>query len=233
MTTLTATPTAAGGLPPLRETAGLAIGTVYVFDNGVPVLADGQQAVLATAEGGTLEVLTKASIGQAVTAPGTYLHAGAYAHLFGQSTPTLRLYLRKDTYAKLSSAAGFLTALTAALALVTAIVGIFFVLSTMTAPAATTINDRAQSLLEWVANPATAGDPAARAARAETCLQQIRGDASTTVSVPGIACTAVHTPLWRQSTVGSVMTGAIGVLAALLGSLTLRSKFGFQKSPAT
>jgi hypothetical protein len=227
---LTGTPTAPGSLPELSATSGLAIGHVYVSDqHGTALLDAGQQAVLQTKQGGRLELLTVSTIGVTPTAPGSYLHASDYATLVGQTEPTLRLYGSADTLAKLRGASGFLTALTAVLSTLTALIGVFFVWSAMSAPGPSTINDRAQALLSSVAGSGRIPVPAQTAL---SCLKQIRGEGSQQVSVPGVDCTAVSTPWWRQSTWGSLLIGLIGVLGAVAGIVTVASKFGFQKSPA-
>lgn len=231
MIAVTSTRTSPGVLPPLREASGLAAGMVYVVDDQQSQLPDKVKAVLETAESGRLEVLTQAAAGQGVTAPGTYLNADDYTSLAGQTNPTLRRYRRRDTFAKLSSAAGVLVLLTTLLAVLTAAVSTFFVWSAASSPAATTVNDRAQALIQWVNDPRAAGDAQSRAAQAEACLSEIRDQTEVDVTVANISCASVKTPWWRQSTVGSLITGAIGLLTTLLGALTLNNKFGFQKAP--
>lgn len=232
MIRLTATPTPPGELPGLSASSGLPPGRVYVGGPGGVAVAGGQQAVLSTHEGGRLEVLTSEAIGVTLTADGTYLNADDYARVADQTGPALRRYGARDDLAKLRTAPGYLTALTGLLALVTAVVGVFFVWAALTAPQSATVADRAQALIEWVQNPSSGGDPQARAAAASGCLAQIRGGTGAHVTVPGIPCTEVTTPLWRQAAFGSLLTGLVGVVSAVVGAVTVASKFGFQRSPA-
>jgi hypothetical protein len=226
MITLTKSATQPGQLPPLHASSGLAAGHVYVLDQQEQRLAADQRAVLQTQQGGRLEVSTSDTIGVQITAPGTYLNATDYATLADQDTPTLRLYGYQDTLAKLRAAPGFLTALTALLSVLTALLSVFFVWSAMTAPGPTAINDRAQALLESVQS---GGNTQAQAA--VSCLKEIRGSSTQQVSVPGVDCSPVQTPWWRQPTWGSLITGLLGVASAAAGTITVASKFGFQKSP--
>jgi hypothetical protein len=70
-----------------------------------------------------------------------------------------------------------------------------------------------------------------QAQAAVSCLKEIRGTSAQQDSVPGVDCTAVQTPWWRQPTWGSLIIGLLGVASAAAGTITVASKFGFQKSP--
>jgi hypothetical protein len=131
----------------LYEISGIARGSIYIAteDNGrlTSALADGLPVVLCTQQDGRLELTTRAKIDGVPTAPGTYLNADDLASLNDRSLPLLRLYTWHDTFAKVRSAGGVALLLPALIALLTAITGIFFLLSSQGQPPATTVADQA------------------------------------------------------------------------------------------
>jgi|GEM_PF-3010093 len=254
MIPLTKSPTAAGVLPEIHDAGGLTQGSVYVARkvNGsfVSQLPNGKKAVLETPQDARLELLTTNKIGVTVTAAGTFLNSADLAKVVERSNPSLRAYsFWRDTLRKATSGAGVLLLLGALAALVTAAAAALYVLLSNGEPSVGTTADKAETLWEWAREPANqlelTGQPTAqqitatrheldnRVRDAGWCLQRIEGHAAPSVQIPGIDCSPVVTPIWRTSQAGSLITGGIAVITAILGIVNLQGRFGFQKSPST
>ncbi|MET9272097.1 hypothetical protein [Kribbella sp. NPDC003557] len=219
----------------LQKSEQLNPGTIYVLedaDSSTAGVTGGRRTVLKTADGSSLELLTVDTIHGNPTVAGAYLAPDDLRLLNSRADPTLRLYLARDTWRKLFSSTGAGAVVPLLLALTSALVAVIFVLSVAGAPSS---ESQAQALLDWVRQPAVgAADPtgvAKRADEAQRCLATIVGSSdSQAPSVPGISCKPPDTHWWQDATVGSIITGAIGVLAAVLAFTPLRKQFGFQGS---
>lgn len=220
---------------PLHDISGIASGSIYratVVGGSVSAeLPAGKKAVLETAQGETLEVLTRDSISGKPTASGTFLNPVDLATFNDRSSATLRLYTWKDTWNKIRSQAGITLLMPALLALLTAGVGLYFLLASQTEPTSTTLSDTSQSLVAWVAQ-APPSDTSTRSEEAGLCLQRLEGHQVAVAPIPEIACTPPTTPWWKSTVVGSIVIASIGAITALVGVVTLRSHYSFRKSPA-
>lgn len=216
----------------LHSSDGIAVGNVYVgqkVGNGpmTAELEDGKNAVLQTQDGEKLELTTRATISGNPGVTGTYLNPADFFSLRNRASPRLRLYTRRDTFAKVRSSAGVLLLLPALLAVFTAGAGFFFLLSSQGQPPATAVAAQAQAILTWVAQPG-----GAKASAAQSCLQRIEGQPAPSVIIPGVTCAPPTVPWWRSTLAGSLVTGGIAVLAALVGIFGLPSHYAFRKNPA-
>jgi hypothetical protein len=217
--------------PPLHVSDGIASGNVYVAlraDDGTitPGLIAGQRAVLQTEQGEKLELTTRAKIAAKPGAEGTYLNQIDFASFSERAHPTLRLYGWRDTFNKVRSSAGILLLLPALLALLTAAAGFFFLLSSQGQAPATAVAAQAQTIVTWATQPGTA-----RTSRAQSCLSRIEGNPGPPVTVPGVSCVPPTTPWWRSTLTGSLVTGGIAILVALVGIFGLPSYYRFRSSP--
>lgn len=244
------------GVPTVHASGAVVAGTIYIAEVttdgathqpvATPQLAKGQQVVLIMPEGGRLELTATQNISVIPNVTGTYLAQSDYAKCADWGDAKVRLYGWSDTWRKISSGAGVLVLLSTIAPLLTAVVGVFFLIATQPSPSAATVADRAQTLFAWVRQPAdalplaTTGSPAAadrqqleiRVDDASLCLQAIQGHDAPPTSVPGISCAAASTaPWWRTTLTGALITSGIGALTALLALLNLPRRFGFQRSP--
>lgn len=214
----------------LRLTSAIPSGSVYVAGEGMAAeLPAGKHVVLQTRDAETLELITRDQIATELSADGTYLNTVDYNSLSCRVTPQLRLYTWQDTFAKVCSGPGILLLVSALLALLTAGAGVFFLLSSQGQPSSASITDHAQAVLTW----ATAEPSAARTALATQCLQLIGGQQLPAVSIPGVTCAPPTVQWWQSATTGSLITGGIAVLTAIVGFFGLPAHFGFRKSPAS
>jgi hypothetical protein len=213
----------------LHPTEAIPSGSVYVagsdFAAELPV---GKHVVLQTSDADKLELTTQNQIATQLTSAGTYLNTVDYNSLNYRAAPRLRLYTRHDTFAKIRSGPGILLLVPGLLALLTAVAGVFFLLSSQGQPSAASITDQAQAVLAWAA----AQPSAARTALATQCLQLIGGHQLPAVSVPGVTCAPPTVQWWQSATTGSLITGGIAVLTAIVGFFGLPAHFGFRKNPA-
>ena len=218
----------------LHQAPQLERGTLYLLnDNNTAGLPDGLHAVLRSAGGRSLELVTLATINNSPSAPGTYLALDDLISLKTRVNPTLRLYRASDTWRKVLSTTGAATVVPLLLALAAALVSIIFILS---AAQATPTDTQTQALLNWVREPAVGvSDPtgvAKRADQAKQCLTLFAGGAvEQPPTIPGITCSPPTTSWWQDTTVGSIIIGAIGLLSAFLSFGPLRKRFGFQGTP--
>lgn len=215
----------------LRPTSVIPSGSVYVAGNNnmAAELPAGKHVVLQTSDTDRLELTTRDQIATTVGADGTYLNTADYYSLNYWTAPKLRLYTWQDTFAKVLSGPGILLLVPALLALLTAAAGVFFLLSSQGQPSAASITDQAQAVLTW----AIAEPSAARTALATQCLQLIGGHQLPAVSIPGVTCAPPTVQWWQSATAGSLITGGIAVLTAIVGFFGLPAHFGFRKSPAS
>jgi hypothetical protein len=248
-----------GSLPLLHRAAqDVPSGGVYVAKTEGntlrPQLEDGKRVVLESAsdKNQRAELITCGGNGPiaagVIGADGTYLNAVDYAKFTNRDNLTLRLYTFSDTLGKIVSSAGLVVLLPAIGALLIAVVGIFFLLSSQGQPSASAAVGTAPTVLAWAGQPAVQLDAAkvsdaqvaqvhqqldTRSREAEWCLQAIEGQQAPAVAIPGVTCAPVSVPWWRRTLTGSLITGGIAVLTGLVGILALRSRYGFQKSPAS
>jgi hypothetical protein len=214
-------------VPPLHVIDGIAIGNIYVANADLgPGLEDGQHVVLCTQDNEKLELTTRKQISGKPREEGTYLSAADLATFNNTAEPKIRLYAWCDTFAKVRSPAGVALLLPAILAVLTAVVGVFFLLASQGQPSATAAGDRSLAVVAWSTKPGTS-----RASQAESCLLLIEGHQAPPVTIPGVICAPPATPWWRSALTGSLVTGFIAVLAALVGILTLPSHYRFGKNP--
>lgn len=241
-------------LPEVHQ-SGLDSGSVYVGSNMNPDgstygpdLKNGVRAVLETANGNRLELITSNVMNPRPTARGTYVSSTDFAKVGDPTHATLRRYWWLDTFRKAWSYAGAIVILTAATALLTAVATLTFAWFTYSnASAAAVIADRASVIFEWVRQPAddlpsnpTADQMAAaredldsRVRNAAWCLQSVLGNQAPAASIPSVECASSKTPWWQSSAFGALITGVLGIATAFLGLANLRSRFGFQKSPGS
>ena len=213
----------------LHPTGAIPTGSVYVAGSDLaPELPAGKHVVLQTSDADKLELTTRHQIATELSSAGTYLNTVDFNSLNYRSAPQLRLYTWRDTFAKVSSAPGILLPVPALLALLTAVAGVFFLLSSQGQPSSATITDQAQAVLTWAA----AQPSAARTTLATQCLQLIGGHQLAAVSIPGVTCAPPATQWYQSASVGSAITGGIAVLTAIVGFFGLPAHFGFRKSPA-
>jgi hypothetical protein len=189
-------------------------------------LAEGLHVILRTQGHERLELTTRAVISGVATSEGTFLNAVDFASLNDKSLPKLRLYTWHDTFEKLRSAGGVALLLPALLALLAAVAGILFLVSSQGQPPSTTVADQAQTIVAWATQPGTV-----RASQAQLCLLHIEGHIVPAVTIPGVTCAPSTIPWWRSALTGSLVTGVITVLAAIVGILSLRSRYRFGKKP--
>lgn len=228
MITLTKTLTPTGY--DLQPTDAIPTGSVYVAGEGQRAqLPPGKPVVFQTSEGEKLELITRDHVEITLTGTGTYLNTADYNSLSFREQPSLRLYSWKDTFAKIRSGPGILLLVPALLAVLTAVAGVFFLLASQGQPSAASITDQAQAVLTW----ATAEPSAARTAQATQCLQLIGGHTLPAVSIPGVTCAPPAVQWWQSPTTGSLITGGIAVLTAIVGIFGLPAHYGFRKSPAS
>jgi len=195
-------------VPALHSIAGIAAGNVYIAKPGADPkvfnsdLRGGQKVVLETQDGETLELTTRDKIRIKPSAKGTYLNAVDLATFNNVANPQMRLYTGWDTFAKVRSSVGVALLLPAVLAVLTAIVGIFFLLSS-------------------------------GASQAQSCQLLIEGHQAPAVTLPRLICGPLTMPWWRSTLTGSLVTGGIAVLTALVGISTLPSHYRFGKKPTS
>jgi hypothetical protein len=195
-------------VPDLYEITGIAAGNVYIAKPSADPevfnsdLRGGQKVVLRTQQGETLELTTRCEIGGEPSAKGTYLNAVDLATFNDVANPQMRLYTGWDTFAKVRSAVGVALLLPAVLAVLTAIVGIFFLLSS-------------------------------GASQAQSCQLLMEGHQAPAVTLPKLICGPPTMPWWRSTLTGSLVTGGIAVLTALVGISTLPSHYRFGKKPTS
>jgi hypothetical protein len=216
---------------PLHASDGIASGNIYVGRQSgpqtlAPDLPANARAVLQTGQGEKLELTTRNQIAGNPGVPGTYLNTVDYNSLNFRADPNVRLYTWRDTFAKIRSGPGIVILLPAILALLTAVAGLFFILSTQGQPSIATVADQAQTIVTWAGQPGSA-----RTAQATACLQLIEGHQLPAVTIPGVNCVQPTTPWWRSTVAGSLITGGIAILAALVGIFGLPVHYGFRKSP--
>jgi hypothetical protein len=213
----------------LHPTEAIPSGSVYVAGSDFAAeLPPDKHVVLQTSNADKLELTTRNQIATQLSSTGTYLNMVDYNSLNYRAAPQLRLYTWHDTFAKIRSAPGILLLVPALLALLTAVAGVFFLLSSQGQPSPASITDEAQSVLTWAA----AQPSAARTALATQCLQLIGGHQLPAVSVPGVTCAPPTAQWWQSATIGSIVTGCIAVLTAIVGFFGLPAHYGFRKSPA-
>lgn len=238
-------------LPGLHQAPGVAPGSIYVA-KGVegepqPWLPEaGQRVVLQTQHGASLELIAQSAVQPRVGAEGTYLNKADWERLSDRTQPTLRRYRRRDPLRKIFSVDGLILLLPTVLALATAVVGVFFVWNSQAQPTTTTIADKAQTVLTWAAEPADRLDTAAfgsadiqqthrelarRSRQAGWCLEAAQGRQAPPATIPGVTCSPAARSWWKDPLVGSLITGAIGILTAITGIVALRFRYGFQKTP--
>jgi hypothetical protein len=221
-------------IPPLHVIEGIASGNIYIAktnaaNTGIePYLDDAQQVILFTEDNEKLELMTRKKIRGKPRAEGTYLNAVDLAKFNNAAKPKIRLYTWGDTFAKLCSPAGIALLLPAILAVLTAVVGIFFLLTSQSQSSAITAGDRSLAVVAWATKPGTA-----RASQAQSCLLLIEGHQAPPVTVPGVTCAPPTTPWWRSALIGSLVTGCIAILAALVGIFALPSHYKFGKNPTS
>jgi hypothetical protein len=224
-------------------------GQVFVSADaaGTRDLPAGVKVVLATTDGGPLELLTtKAS--PPVSEPGTYLDASDLAKL-GTATadPTLRKYGSGDTWRKIRSRAGAQLAIGAFATLATAVVGVVLALSAAS-PTPSVDLTTVHSVLAWTRAPldqlsrtrsrkvdkldAFRRAVDSRITTGENCLALLQGEQAPPAAVPGIKCTSPSTSPWSAQTVGGLITAVIALMTAILGLVGLTTKYGFQANPA-
>lgn len=169
----------------LHPTEAIPSGSVYVAgsDFAAELPAD-KHVVLQTSDADKLEVTTRNQIATQLTSAGTYLNTVDYNLLNYRAAPQLRPYTWQDTFAKVRSGPGIPLLVPALLALLTAVAGVFFLLSSQRQPSPASITDQAQAVLAWAA----AQPSAARTALATQCLQLIGGHQLPAVSIPGVTC---------------------------------------------
>jgi hypothetical protein len=115
----------------------------------------------------------------------------------------------------------------------TAVIGTTFVWLTLSLPTATTVGGRAElSAAGSARNPLYESALVLWLTRLTSNPMRHASARVTKVTVSGIDCSPVDTDWYYDSNYGSLITGALGVVTALVGMATLRSKFGFQKFPA-
>lgn len=229
---------------------GVAPGDVYVrwtIDGGVQTLEDNKKAVLESHDNTQrAELVTRANLGAgAIEVDGTYLNADDFAKFTNRNDPTLRLYTIRDSLRKVKQRGGLVILLTALGALITAVVAVFFLWSSHAQPSPSALVGTAQTVLAWVGQPADKLDVDVSSAQvvvvrqqldtrsreAQWCLLATEGQKTPSVTIPGVTCAPATVPWWRSSFTGSLITGGIAVLTALIGIVALRSKYGFQRSP--
>jgi hypothetical protein len=221
-------------VPDLHDIDGIAAANVYIAkwnaDHTVlnPDLPDGLHVVLRTDHDEKLELTTRHQISGVPTEEGTYLNAVDLATFNNIADPKVRLYTWNDTFAKVRSAAGVVLLLPAVLAVLTAVIGIFFLLSSQGQPSIATVGDRALAVVVWATQPG-----AARATQAQSCLLLIEGHQAPAVTIPGVICGPPTTPWWRSTLTGSLVTGGIAILTALVGIFALPSHYQFGKKPTS
>jgi hypothetical protein len=256
MIQITKSSTEAGVLPELHMAAAGAVapGEVYVAkreDGALQAqLQDGHKVMLESSgnKKQKAELITCKTVGRTVGAEGTYLNALDFAKFTRRTDLTLRLYTRRDTARKIFSIAGLVLLLPTVGALITAVAAIFFVWSSQTRPTTVTVDGTAQTVLAWVNEPTIRFDVAhvkaarlarvhrrldIRSLRAGWCLRAIEGQQTPAVTIPGVICKPTSAPWWQTTLAGSLITGGIAVLTAIVGIVALRSHYGFQQSPSS
>lgn len=246
--------TGAGALPAVQAAAagGITPGSVYVVktagDGTKETLQKGKKAVLGSASDKTryAELITRDTFGGTLTADGTYLNQADYDKFGGCADPRLRLYTFRDSLRKIGQIGGVVALLPALFALLTAIAGVFFVWSSQAQASVSAVAGTAQTVLAWAGQPADQLDAAgvsaaevaavrqqldSRSRDAQFCLLAIEGQQAPSVTIPGVTCASATTPWWRGTVAGSLITGGIAVLTALVGIVALRSNYAFQKNP--
>jgi hypothetical protein len=213
----------------LHPAEAIPSGSVYVAGSDLAAeLPADKHVVLQTGDADKLELTTRDQIATQLTSASTYLNVVDYNSLSYRAAPQLRLYTWHDTFAKVRSGPGILLLVPGLLALLTAVAGVFFLLSSQGQPSSASITDQAQAALAWAA----AQPSAARTAVATQCLQLIGGHQLPAVSIPGVTCAPPKVQWWQSATTGSLITGGIAVLTAIVGFFGLPAHFGFRKSPA-
>jgi len=229
----------------------LSSGSVYVAEEDprvvalAPGLRDGDKVVLETTKG-SLELITRSTIGAEVTAPGTYLNETDEMALVDSRRPTLRLYSLGDWWGKVRSRQGFLLLITTLAGLVAAGAGLYFALAGASATQAATVADRGQTALEWAVSPverldAHSSGSEIAAARREVerrradvarCLTSLGGGEAPPAAIPGVKCESSSPPWWKNKATAAWVTLGVGLLTALAAALGLKDRYGFGKSPA-
>lgn len=212
-----------------------------------PSLLAGERVVLTSDGGERLELNVTVVMKPLPDVSGTYLAQPDSQKTANWNNPTVHVYGWSDTYRKIKSVAGLLGLLSSIAAFLTATVALFFLISTQPNPNVATVADKAQTLFEWVRQPVDtlpAGASAAqtdsavqtlqtRDTQASLCLHAFQGHGAPPTTIPNISCNPVSDqPWWRTTLVGSLITGSVAILTAVIGFINLRNSFGFQKSPA-
>lgn len=244
----------AGVLPSVLAAAagGMTPGSVYVVktaqDGTKVMLQKGKKAVLESASDKTrhAELITRDTFGGTLTADGTYLNQADYDKFGGCADPTLRLYTFRDSLKKIGQIGGVVALLPALFALLTAVASVFFVWSSQAEASPSAVAGTAQTVLAWAGQPTGQLDATdvgaaqvaavhqqldSRSRDAQSCLLGIEGQQAPSVTIPGVTCVPATTPWWRTTVAGSLITGGIALLTALIGIVALRSNYAFQKNP--
>ena len=233
-------PIRAGGTQPPQ-------GSVFVGRReNASVVADvmGEKKVVLETKQGRLELTTTESIGGSPGQTGTYLNGADYAKLGSTERPTIRLYGLGDTWRKIRSGPGLLLVATTILAVVTAGTGLGYAIWGKSGTSAGTVAVRAQTAITWALEPANdlaTADTAAttatirelrrRSRETSRCLAHLRGDESQPAKVPGVKCELSKPPAWQNKENAGKVSAALGALVALLGTLSVRGRYGFGKDP--
>jgi hypothetical protein len=234
-------------LPALHRAGenALAPKSVYVLKTVAGTLSSqlpaGKKAVLARGSA-TVELTTRDSMGGKVDQPGTYVTAADMTGLVGTGLPTIRKYRSRDTWNKIWSRGGRRFLLATLVAIMTSIVGAWFLFAGDKGTTSATVATRAQAALEWAAAPAdqlAAGadvtavrrELARREREAARCLQQLRGDDVAGAKVEGVNCAATTPSPVRDKDNEALVTTLLGLVTVLLTLTGLRDKFGFGKDP--
>jgi hypothetical protein len=227
----------------------VAKGRVYVTDyvdgDLTPVVPGGKRVVLETV-GGRVELLTTQTYDGSPGAPGTYLNQADYSVGPDFSDPKLRLYVFGDFLRKVFSVPGALVWAPALIGLLVAGVGLWFTFAGQSPTSATTVADRGEAAIRWAvaplaALPGDAGPAKVRRARAKVdrrtqaaarCLRRLRGAEAVAPKIPGVKCEPKKVDALHDKDNQPLIAVVLGFLAAGVGGVAARRKFGFQRSPS-
>jgi len=226
--------------PRLLAGPSVGVGNVAVYrmvgDVAQSQLSEGKKAVLSC--GGVDSELTTLAAAGGIEAEGTFLNPADLDAFGGRSAnPTLRLYSFTDTLRKAWSRKGAMLLFTSALGLLLAAAGFYFVEFSQSPTTTTSVAERSEVLLRWVAEPVStkATDPGPVVARRETiarrCLTAMRDGESDLARAAGIECATTSPSFWRSKESAAIVAAIGGLITAALSLFSLGGKFKFGGNP--
>ena len=238
-----------GDLPRIEGLGG-GIGPteVVVVKEGESQLEPGKWVVLTTDQGEEFELTTREDIPAGTdNHDATFVH-GSVSEAIGADVenPTLRLYSSADVVKKVRTTAGWLLAVTTALAVGTAGASLWFEFGGRAGPTAAQTAQDAETVLAWATEPElqiTPNDSPTKVAQirneldrrgrlVNACLEARRGGSGVLKELSGVSCSADKPSFFRDQDNAAPTAAVLGLIAALFAGIAALRQFRAGSNPS-